>query len=115
MDWVRACKESPENRIETKSNFSFAGPLTEMVVIGLPAVRLQPLNEILEWDGGNMRFTNINDSETIRFVISDSFSIVDGHPRYNKKYTEPMNANQLAKELIKPNYREGWHLPKMPG
>ena len=29
MDWVRACKESPENRVETLSPFSEAGPFNE--------------------------------------------------------------------------------------
>ena len=34
MDWVRACKESPENRILPASNFEYACPLNEMVVHG---------------------------------------------------------------------------------
>src|SRR5690606_22269256 len=29
MDWVRACKESPENRTPTTSDFSEAGPFNE--------------------------------------------------------------------------------------
>ena len=37
MDWVRACKESPENRVETASPFSEAGPFNEMVVMGVNA------------------------------------------------------------------------------
>ena len=45
MDWVRACKESPENRVETASPFSEAGPFNEMVVMGVCAVRLQGLNK----------------------------------------------------------------------
>ena len=32
MDWVRACKESKENRVPCKSDFSEAGPMNEMVV-----------------------------------------------------------------------------------
>lgn len=44
MDWVRACKENPENRIPAKSDFSEAGPFNEMVVMGVLAVRLQGLN-----------------------------------------------------------------------
>ena len=43
MDWVRACKESPESRVKTKSDFSEAGPFNEMVVMGVLAVRLQGL------------------------------------------------------------------------
>ena len=114
MDWVRACKESPENRIETLSPFSEAGPFNEMVVMGVLAVRLQALNKELEWDGANMRFTNIGDNETIRTVIKDGFKIHDGHPTFNKEWTDKMNANAFAAELIKHSYREGWTLPAMP-
>ena len=95
MDWVRACKESAANRVETLSPFSQAGPFNEMVVMGVLAVRLQSLNKELEWDGENMRFTNINDSETIQTVIRDGFKIHDGHPTFNKDWTDPVNANAM--------------------
>ncbi len=114
MDWVRACKESPENRTETLSPFSEAGPFNEMVVMGVLAVRLQSLNKELEWDGENMRFTNIADDETLRTVISDGFKIHDGHPTFDKEWTKPVNANAFAQELIKHTYRNGWTLPPMP-
>ncbi|MBI9061771.1 MAG: Gfo/Idh/MocA family oxidoreductase [Marinilabiliaceae bacterium] len=114
MDWVRACKESPENRIETLSPFSEAGPFNEMVVMGVLAVRLQALNKELEWDGANMRFTNIVDNENIRTVIKDGFNIHDGHPTFNKEWTDRMEARAFAAELIKHSYREGWTLPAMP-
>ncbi|MCT4644709.1 MAG: Gfo/Idh/MocA family oxidoreductase [Carboxylicivirga sp.] len=114
MDWVRACKESAANRVETLSPFSEAGPFNEMVVMGVLAVRLQSLNKELEWDGQNMRFTNIDDNETIRTVIRDGFKIHDGHPTFNKDWTDPVNANAFAQELIKHTYRNGWSLPPMP-
>ncbi|OPZ15356.1 MAG: Inositol 2-dehydrogenase [Bacteroidetes bacterium ADurb.BinA261] len=114
MDWVRACKESPENRVETASPFSEAGPFNEMVVMGVLAVRLQSLNQELEWDGPNMRFTNIPADATIRTIVEDGFKIVDGDPRFDKKWTDPINANEYAQQLIKHNYREGWKLPEMP-
>lgn len=114
MDWVRACKESPETRVKSASDFSEAGPFNEMVVMGVLAVRLQGLNQELEWDGENMRFTNIPDDATLRTVIADGFTIKDGHPTFNKKMTDPVNAQQFAAELIKHNYREGWRLPDMP-
>lgn len=39
MDWVRACKESPSSRVMPKSDFSEAGPMNEMVAMGvLPSV-----------------------------------------------------------------------------
>ncbi|MGW8315872.1 MAG: gfo/Idh/MocA family oxidoreductase, partial [Bacteroidales bacterium] len=114
MDWVRACKESPENRVETKSPFSEAGPFNEMVVMGVNAVRLQGLNKELQWDGENMEFTNISDSEELRMVLSDDFEIIDGDPKFRTKWTEPFNAKQFARELVKHNYREPWKLPDMP-
>lgn len=114
MDWVRACKESPENRVPTTSDFAEAGPFNEMVVMGVLAVRLQSLNKELEWDGANMKFTNISDSEEIKTVIRDGFSIQDGHPTFKKDWTEPMSALAFSKELIKHTYRDGWSLPEMP-
>jgi len=114
MDWVRACKESPENRVDTASSFKEAGPFNEMVVMGVLAVRLQGLNKELEWDGENMKFTNIGDDEKLRTCIADNFEIHDGHPTFKKDWTKPFNAKQFAKKLIKHDYREGWSLPDMP-
>jgi len=114
MDWVRACKETPENRVETASTFAEAGPFNEMVVMGVLAVRLQGLNKELEWDGVNMKFTNITDNDKIRTVIEDGFKIHDGHPTFNKKWTEAVSAKDFANELIKHNYRTGYTLPEMP-
>lgn len=114
QDWVRASKESAANRVQTSSSFKESGPFNEMVVMGVLAVRLQNLNKELKWDGENMKFTNINDTEEIKIILEDNFSIHDGHPTFNKKWTDPLNANQFAKELIKHNYRDGWKLPAMP-
>ena len=114
MDWVRACKENPENRTPTASDFIEAGPFNEMVVMGVLAVRLQGLEKILLWDGENMQFTNIRDNETISMIQEDRFSVVDGNPNINPIMTEPVNAKAFAQELIKHTYREGWSLPAMP-
>jgi hypothetical protein len=59
QDWIRACKEDKDTRLEASSNFNYAGPLNEMVVMGVLAVRLQSLQRKLIWNGPNMRFTNI--------------------------------------------------------
>jgi hypothetical protein len=114
MDWVRACKESPESRVKTKSDFSEAGPFNEMVVMGVLAVRLQGLNKELEWNGEKMEFTNITDAETLKIVIADNFTITDGDPKFDKKWTEAMNAKQFAAEMVKHTYRKGFTLPDMP-
>ena len=87
MDWVRACKESAENRKPCTSDFAEAGPFNEMVVMGVLAVRLQALNKVLEWDGEKMEFTNIGANEEIRTVIKDGFEIHDGHPTFKKDMT----------------------------
>jgi Predicted dehydrogenases and related proteins len=114
QDWVHACKDSPENRVKTKSDFSEAGLFNEMIMMGILAVRLQPLNKILEWDGANMQFTNIGDNEDLKFMISDGFIIKEGHPSFNAKMSDSINAKEFASELIKHNYRTGWSLPEMP-
>ncbi len=115
MDWVRACKESPENRVETASPFSEAGPFNEMVVMGVNAVRLQGLNKELEWDGEKMEFTNIGENEMLKTVIKDGFKIHDGHPTFNKDWTPEFSAKAFAAELVKHTPRKGgWELPDMP-
>jgi hypothetical protein len=113
MDWVGACKESYENRRKLSSDFSEAGPFNEMVVMGVLGVRLQGLNKELEWDGVNMQFTNISDTDKFKITKADNFKIVNGHPTFNKD-EEDINAKEFAAELIKHNYRDGWKLPEMP-
>ena len=114
MDWARACKESPENRKPCTSDFAEAGPFNEMVVMGVLAVRLQSLYKTLEWDGEKMEFTNIGPNEEIRTVIKDGFEIHDGHPTFDKTWTDPVNAKAYSEELVKHTYRDGWSLPDMP-
>ena len=109
MDWVRACKESHENRVEASSYFGYSGPMNEMVVIGVVAVRLQDLKRELDWDGENMRFTNINDHDEIKVVASDKFEIIEGHPHFDTKH-DTLNAKQTAEEYIRHTYRAGWSL-----
>jgi hypothetical protein len=97
QDWIRACKESPESRVPTASDFKDAGPFNEMVVMGVLAVRLQALNKVLYWDGPNMNFTNITAEEKISITRNDSVS-----------------AKEFASELIKHTYHNGFTLPDMP-
>ena len=85
-----------------------------MVVMGVLGVRLQSLNKELEWDGENMKFTNISNNEKIKTVIKDGFEIHDGHPSFKKDWTEPVGAEDYANELIQHTYRDGWSLPDMP-
>lgn len=92
MDWVRACKEDANSRKEACSSFDYAGPLTEMVVMGNLSLRLQGLNRELGWDGDNMQLTNISPAEELKLTGKE----------------EKVNALAFAQELIKHTYREGW-------
>lgn len=112
-DWIRACKESPDNRVEPGANFAYSGPFNEMVVMGVLAVRLQGLNRILEWDGDNMCFTNISDTDRLKVVTIDEFEVIDGDPKFRREYAD-LNAKEMAEEWIKHTYRDGWALPDMP-
>lgn len=114
MDWVRACKESPENRVNPNSEFSKAGPFNEMVVMGVLAVRLQSLNKTLNWDGQTMQFTNLTDAEKIVVTANNGFEMKSGRPRFIKTMTDPVSAKEFAAELIKHTYRKPWTLPDMP-
>lgn len=116
QDWIRACKESPENRAEASSNFQFSGPFNEMVVMGVLAVRLsglQGLHRELQWDGENMRFTNISPNDKIKIVTVDDFNVIDGDPRFDRRFAE-FNAADMANEWIKHTYNNGFSLPEMP-
>ena len=109
QDWIRACKESPDSRIETSSNFNYSGPLNETVVMGNLAIRLQGLKRKLLWDSENMRITNINDDDEIKVVTTDTFNVIEGHPHFDTQYAT-IKAKPAAEEYIKHTYREGWEL-----
>jgi predicted dehydrogenase len=54
-DWIRACKEGPSG-LPPCSTFDYGGALTEMVLLGMLALRLK--DQRLEWDSAALRFTN---------------------------------------------------------
>ena len=107
QDWIRACKESKDARVEASSNFNYSAPLNEMVVMGVLAVRLQSLQRKLLWDGANMRFKNIGSSDYIRVLSQNDFEVLDGDPKFKKNY-QTMPALEMAEEWIRHNYRSGW-------
>ena len=116
QDWIRACKESPENRVESTSNFEFSGPFNEMVVMGVLATRLsglQGLQRELQWDGDNMQFTNISNTDKIKIVTVDNYEVIDGNPKFDRRFEE-FNALEMANEWIKHTYHNGFDLPDMP-
>ena len=106
MDWVRACKESTENRKEACSNFDLAGPQTEMVLAGNLAIRLQHLNRVLEWDGDNMKIKNIKENEKLNLITARP-NYRDGKwTPYFHTETKEVNALEIANEWIKHTFRE---------
>jgi len=52
QEWIRACKGGPK----PLSNFDYAGPLTETILLGNVAAKA---GATLEWNGARMRVTNI--------------------------------------------------------
>ncbi len=67
-EWVRACKGGPK----AGANFDWAGPLTEAVLLGNVALRLQLREDLtlqkLRWDSEALRFTNLEEAN--QFVNS---------------------------------------------
>jgi hypothetical protein len=52
QDWIRACKDGKP----ASSTFDYGGPLTEMILLGVLAMRFK--DTPLEWDPEKMRITN---------------------------------------------------------
>lgn len=116
QDWIRACKEPAESRVESSSNFQFSGPFNEMVVMGVLATRLsglQGLHRELQWDGEKMAFTNISASDKIRIVTLDDYAVVDGDPHFDRRFAD-FSAQDMAREWISHTYNNGFKLPEMP-
>jgi len=55
-EWIQACKTGSP----TRSNFDFAGPLTEAVLLG--SVCIRNAGEKLVWDSDNLKITNDQDA-----------------------------------------------------
>ena len=62
-EWLLACRTGSP----TRSNFDFAGPLTEAVLLGMVCVRNG--GDTLHWDSANLKVTN--DAEANRFLHYD--------------------------------------------
>lgn len=60
LEWIEACKGGPA----CGSNFNWAGPLAEVVLLGNVALRSQLRQTLtqhrLEWDAKSLRFTNLD-------------------------------------------------------
>lgn len=58
QDWIRACKGGPK----PLSNFDYAGPLAEAILLGNIAARAK---QKIMWDGDNMKVTNIPEANKL--------------------------------------------------
>ena len=59
QDWIRACKDGNP----ASSSFEYGGPLTEMVLLGVLAMRAK--DRKLEWDPVNLRVTNDSKADAL--------------------------------------------------
>jgi hypothetical protein len=72
-DWIRACKEGP-NGVPPCSPFEYGGALTEMVLLGVLAIRMK--DQRLDWDSQNLRFTNNEEANALlRIQYRDGWSL----------------------------------------
>ena len=55
LEWIEACKAGKKST----TDFSYSGPLTETMLLGNVALRMQDRHTILEWDQGKMEITNL--------------------------------------------------------
>ena len=110
MQWVRACQKGKAGAKMTSSRFEYAGPLSEMVLMGNLAIRLQALNRPLQWDGEKMTFTNISPDDTFKIIKSHQYRKIDGQPQFHTDWTKPLPATAMANEWIRHSYRKGWEI-----
>jgi hypothetical protein len=64
-DWIRACKEGVGGT-PPSSPFEYGGALTEMVLLGMVALRVK--DQRLEWDSATLRFTNSEQANALLHI-----------------------------------------------
>jgi hypothetical protein len=69
-EWVKACKEGTS----TRSDFDFAGPLTEAVLLGTVCVRMG--GKELHWDSKNLKVTNLDEAnQYLHYKYRDGWTL----------------------------------------
>lgn len=106
-DWLRACKENPDNRLMPLATLANQLALTETILVGNMAVRLQSLRKKLEWNSAQMRFVNINNYEEFTITQKSDVFIQNGIPKFEIK-TTAHNASHFVEKAVRPVYRSGW-------
>lgn len=86
-DWIRACKDGKP----AGSNFEYSGRLTELILLGVLAIRLNTVN--LEWNSPEQGFCN-SKNDILKWDTNNLCFI----------------NNEQANELLRTEYRQGWSL-----
>jgi predicted dehydrogenase len=69
-EWIQACKTGSP----TESNFGFAGPLTEAVLLGSVAIRME--GQELLWDSASMKIPNAPEAEQfLQYQYRDGWAL----------------------------------------
>ena len=63
QEWIEACKKGDPKAATT--NFSYSGPLTEVMLLGNVAVRMAEKNVVLEYDGEKGEITNLPEANDL--------------------------------------------------
>jgi len=61
-DWIRACKDGKP----ASSNFNYGGPLTELVLLGMVAIRSK--DQRLYWDAEALKFSNNDEANKLLHI-----------------------------------------------
>jgi hypothetical protein len=106
-DFIRACKESPENRLLPSAHLESQLALNETILVGNIALRLQSLKRPLLWDSGQMRFSNISENEmfTVSSAVEMKFDRAIVRPDIK---TVEHQAGRFVERAVRPLYRNGW-------
>ncbi|MFH1941721.1 MAG: Gfo/Idh/MocA family oxidoreductase, partial [bacterium] len=73
-EWIEACKKKDPKLAST--NFEYSGPLTETMMLGNVAVRMQEKNTELLYDGTKGEFTNIPEAnELLHMEYRDGWTL----------------------------------------
>lgn len=102
-DWIRACKESPDNRLEASSSLKSQVPVSETILVGAMAVRLQQLHRKLVWNSAQMRFDNISSYDKLSFYETKNDEI-------NQELALNIDAALFVEHLVRPVFRSDWSL-----
>lgn len=106
-DWVRACKETPENRLQPAASFEQESALTETLLVGTLAIRMQSLQGPLLWDSAQMKFRNISRDDTFEIIKRSDFYIRNGISKIDS-VAEKHPAEHFVAQTVRPIYRSGW-------